>query len=168
MSLPLYAKISIGIISVVLIATVALVVVTITTNKDKSPAKTPTMQEWMTSADGVKTLTKALSTLDNKTTFGFNTTGNAKTADKATNSTNWNPDWKQTVQGIKVNNAVNSDNLENQPKTHFVERGAQYYTKPCAQGGKKADGTGTWVDNRWQNNFNEGGCSTKKGIIKVL
>lgn len=122
MTLPLYAKISIGIISVVLIATIALVVVTIVTNKDKSPAKTPTMQEWMTSADGVKTLTKALSTLDNSTTFGFNTTGNAKTADKATNAdtatnadkattaTNWNNSWNSSVQGIKVNNASNADN----------------------------------------------------------
>ena len=52
MTLPLYAKISIGIISVVLIATVALVVVTIVTNKDKSPVKTSTMQELMTSSAG--------------------------------------------------------------------------------------------------------------------
>ena len=107
MTLPLYAKISIGVISVVLIATVALVVVTIVANKDKSPPKTPTMQEWMTSADGVKTLTKALSTLDSSTTFGFNTTGNAKTADKATtartptHSTNWNPDGNKLYRELK-------------------------------------------------------------------
>ena len=60
----------------VLIATVTLVVVTIVTNKDKSPAKTPTMQEWMTSADGIKTLTKALKNVDSSTTFGFNLKGN--------------------------------------------------------------------------------------------
>ena len=56
----------------VLIATVTLVVVTIGINKDKSPAKTPTMQEWMTSADGIKTLTQALKNVDSSTTFGFN------------------------------------------------------------------------------------------------
>ena len=76
MSLPLYAKISIGVISVVLIATVALVVVTITTNKDKSPPKTPTMQEWMTSADGINTLTQALQNVDSTNTFKFNLVGN--------------------------------------------------------------------------------------------
>ena len=162
MTLPLYAKISIGIISVVLIATVALVVVTITTNKDKSPAKTPTMQEWMTSADGVKTLTKALSTLDSSTTFGFNTTGNAKTA---TNSTNWNPDWKQTVQGIKVNNAGNSDNLSDKPISNFVQRGQQYDLEPCSNSTKKT-GSGFWVDGRWQSNFDGGGCNGG-GILKV-
>ena len=67
----------------VLIATVALVVVTITTNKDKSPPKTPTMKEWMTSPDGVKTLTKALQNVDSTTKFGFNITGNANTATTA-------------------------------------------------------------------------------------
>ena len=165
MSLPLYAKISIGVISVVLIATVALVVVTITTNKDKSPPKTPTMKEWMTSRDGVNTLTQALSSLDNTTTFGFNITGNAATA---TNSTNWNSSWESTVQKIKVDNASNSDNLGNQPKTHFVERGTTYNTKPCAQGGKKTEGTGTYVDGRWQNNWHGGGCSKNNGIIEIV
>ena len=104
MSLPLYAKISIGGTSVVLIATVALVVVTITTNKDKSPQKTPTMQEWMTSADGVKTLTKALSTLDSSTKFGFNITGNAKTATTATTA----------------NNATTATNLSGNHRIKFV------------------------------------------------
>ena len=165
MSLPLYAKISIGVISVVLIATVALVVITITTNKDKSPTKPPTMQEWMTSLDGVNTLTKALSSLDNKTTFRFNTTGNAKTADKATNSTNWNPDWKQTVQEIKVNNAGNSDNLSDKPISNFVQRGQQYDLEPCTNTSKKI-GSGFWVDQRWQSNFDGGGC-TGGGILKV-
>jgi hypothetical protein len=73
------------------------------------------MQEWMTSADGIKTLIKALKNVDNSTTFGFNTTGNAKTADKATNAdkattaTNWNSSWNSSVQGIKVNNASKAD-----------------------------------------------------------
>ena len=165
MSLPLYAKISIGIISVVLIATVGLVVLTITTNKDKSPPKTPTMKEWMTSPDGVKTLTKALQNVDSTTKFGFNITGNANTADKATN---WNSSWNSNVQGIKVKNAENSDTLGKQPKTHFVERGTTYYTKPCAQGGKKKEGTGTYVDGRWQNNWHGGGCSKNKGIIEIV
>ena len=82
MSLPLYAKISIGIISVVLIATVGLVVLTIMGKKPK------TMKEWMTSDEGVNTLTQALSNLDSSKTFGFNITGNATTADKATSATN--------------------------------------------------------------------------------
>ena len=77
MSLPLYAKISIGVISMVLIATVGLVVLTIMGKKPK------TMKEWMSSADGVNTLTQVLSSLDNTTTFGFNTTWNAKTATTA-------------------------------------------------------------------------------------
>ena len=72
MSLPLYAKISISIIALVLIATVGLVVLTIMGKKPK------TMKEWMISDEGVNTLTQALQNLNPKNTFKFNLEGNVK------------------------------------------------------------------------------------------
>ena len=45
--------------------------------------KPKTMKEWMTSDEGVNTLTQALSNLDNTKTFRFNINGNATTATTA-------------------------------------------------------------------------------------
>jgi hypothetical protein len=56
--------------------------------------------------------------------------------------------WKQTVQGIKVNNAGNSDNLSDKPISNFVQRGQQYDLEPCSNTTTKT-GSGFWVDERW-------------------